>query len=243
MAHGQRDWSNIGADEVVYGLADMAELAARLGSPDTHNREGNVICLETFEHGLGGWDRGLYGTGAAAEIVAERYRSSGYSCQLVAGSDGARQAKISRTYPLPVAGRYGLECSWRPGPDVELFSFWLAYLDGVVEHQYDVKYVVAGGVLNVKNALGVWTPFASGLNLTYLYAGFHTFKLVADIVAGASVRLIVNEAEYDLADYGSYDFANSDGPHLKTDVWIQGAAGKNGYVYVDDVILTQNEPA
>jgi len=243
MPHGARAWSNVGADELVYGLSDMAELAVRLGSPDAHNREGNVILLETFEHGLGGWLPAGYGTGAAVIVSAESYRSSGYACKLIAGSTDIAAAKIFRNLPLPVLGRYGLEISWRPEAHLARLLCRLAYIDGSQEHQYNWMYVVSGGLLQIQPAGGGWTTIASALNLVYSYAGFQTIKLVADLASLTYVRLILNEAEYDLSDYEPYSFANTDAPHVRADVVTYGDAGYNGYVYVDDVILTQNEPA
>ena len=112
MPHGQRDWSNIGAEELVFAMDDMAELAARLGSPITFNREGNVLFVSTFEHGVAGF--GTTPGGDDAEIVTSALwsRTSGYCCKLVAGKTTPYYALIYKTFPYPTLGSYGLELSF-----------------------------------------------------------------------------------------------------------------------------------
>lgn len=242
MAHGQRDWSNIGAEEVVHGLADVGELAARLGSPVTHNREGNVVHIETFEYGVDTWHPTLYGTGAEIIVSAQKARTSGYSCKMIAGSDGTGAAKIFRSFPLPVLGNYGLELSWLP----EQYSKWLLwgldYHDGGYNHQYRALYRVDENDVQVKDENGNYQTVITGLDLSYTYADFHVIKMVVDLVNDEFLRLIINDVEYDLSDHPAYVFAEAAGPDLVAEIVLYGDAGHNGFSYIDDVILTQNEP-
>jgi hypothetical protein len=57
------------------------------------------------------------------------------------------------------------------------------------------------------------------------------------------VRLIVNEREYDLSGLALLSDDSSDVPHLEISVTNQAQlGGENSLVYVDDVVVTQNEP-
>lgn len=228
---------------MVYAVTgDLAELAARLGSPVTHNREGNVLFLETFEHGLGGWAATGYGTGAEVITSALQFRSGGYSCKMVAGSDGAAAAKIVRRFPYPALSLYGLEVSWYPEAHSDQVDFVLSRMDGTNEHQFYVQYDNTANVVKVKDDSGNWVTVVTGLELASGRWPFQTIKVVVDLVNDEFLRLIINETETDLSGNPAYVFANADGPHVRVDLKLWGEAAYNGFSYFDDVILTQNEP-
>lgn len=227
----------------VYALSgDLGELAARLGSVVTHNREGSVVHIETFEHGLQGWEKTTGGTGAEYMASAEASRSGGYSCKLIAGSDGSRISQIFRKFPYPVLGRYGLEFSVKLGEYTQDIVWNLSYHDGTDEHSYMCKYLVSERTVQVRDENGVFQDIVSDLYLTYAYSGFHAVKLVVDLANDDFVRLIINEVEYDLSDYSAYVFVEDDGPNVRVAIQERSEVGQNGYSYFDDIILTQNEP-
>lgn len=221
---------------------DVGELAARLGCPSTHNREGNVVFIESFEHGLQGWSATGYGTGGEIIISAEKYRSSGYSAKLIAGSDGDKKAVIFRKFPYPTLGLYGLELSFLIEAHTDYVRWRLTHHDGTSEYQFTCEYDVDNRDLNIMDENGDYVTIDSDLYLNYGSAPFHTVKIVADLTTNEYVRAIVNDNEYDLSAYPGYPWAADDGAHVRTNIWIEGEAGHNGFSYVDDVILTQNEP-
>lgn len=227
----------------VFPMAgDLAELAARLGSVVTFNREGSIVHIETFEHGIAPWNPTGYGTGSAVVQSSDTWRSSGYSCKMTAGSDGIAAAKIFRKFPYPQLGRYGLEFSWTHGQTPLYLQWRLFYHDGTNDHEFSCRYRTANKDLQVKDSDNVFYTFATGVDLMPGYAGFQSFKLVVDFVNDVYDRLIVNQAEYDLSAYKPYVFAASDAPSVRVDIDLWGHAGANDYSYVDDIILTQNEP-
>lgn len=242
MPHGQRAWSNIGADQVVHGLADSAELAARLGSADTHNREGNVVFIEGFEHGMQPWNPAASGTGGEVRVSNLAYRSSGYSCRLHDGSEYAYGAQISRPFPIPVLGRYGFEFSFHPDDNLQYLIATLAYRDGTIEHQFQVTYDAVEETLLQTIPGGSSVAFAAGVDLYTGEGIFHTLKLVADLAGDAWVRVILDENEFELTDYGPYTFAWSGSPHINLIITTYGQSGLSSTIYVDDIIVTQNEP-
>ena len=58
MAHGAPDWFGTTPQGMVHRVADLAELAARLGSPDVFDRRGNVLFMDSFENGQNNWSHG-----------------------------------------------------------------------------------------------------------------------------------------------------------------------------------------
>lgn len=228
---------------IVYPVSgDLGELAARIGSPTTHNREGNVIYMETFEHGLGAWWANGYGTGGEVITSAEKFRMGGYAAKLIAGSDGAAAAKIYRDVPYPALSNFGLEASWYPGTGIKQVDMVLARTDGTNEHQLYVRYDDTVSKIQIKDENGDFVDIVTGLDLTPTYASFHTMKVVGDFTNDTFLRLIINSTEYDLSDYAAYVFANADPKRMRVDLKLWGVAETNGYVYFDDIILTYNEP-
>jgi len=243
MPHGARKWSNIGPDEVVFGLSDLAEAVARLNSIVTHNREGNVVFLEDFEHGLSRWMVGAYGTGSEVLISAQACRSGGFSCKLVGGLDGARQAEIFRKCPYPALSRYGFEISFLLEAHTEQLSWKLVHHDGVREYQFHCRYNVGDRDLTIQIEDGNFVTVDTDLNLPFQYASFHTAKVIGDFNTHKYVRLVVNNVEYDLSEYSAYPWPNPDGPHARITVFLKSEAGHNGFSYIDDLVLTYNEPS
>jgi hypothetical protein len=227
----------------VFPMAgDLGELAARLGSVVTHNREGNVVFLETFESGIAPWNVTLSGTGAEVIISNGNYRSSGYSCKMTAGSDASRVAQIARRFPYPAISLYGLEASALIDSNLQYLIITLELRDGATAYQFQVTYDPGNQELLVTIPGGSSVAVATGANLDTGYGLFHTFKFAVDLANDAYMRLIVNEAEYDISAYSSYSFSQATNPHLWVTITAYGNTGTNTVVYVDDVIVTRNEP-
>jgi len=242
MPHGQRDWGNIGADKVQHGLSDMAELAARLGSGNLFNREGYVIFLESFEYGLGGWEWSKGGTYGDVFLSAEARRTGAYSCKLSAGTEAGSASLISRKLPYAVLGKFGMELSCKLHEDVADLKFRLVWHDGTYDNIFDINYTPAVDELWLTDGASGHVTIAEDLNLHPQYAPFQTFKLVADFAANEYLRIIVNEKEYDISGYTPALVETDDAKCLRVNVTLYSVKDRMGYVYVDDLIVTQNEP-
>lgn len=242
MPHGQRDWSNIGAEEVVHGLADMAELAARLWSPVTFNREGSVYFLESFEYGIGGWATTLVGTGAEIITSALWSRNSGYSCKLVAGSTASRYALLSRTLPYPIVSKYGFEFSFKIDSNVYRLDFAAWFYDGTTLSIFNVRYDHTNSLLQIQTTGAAWQTIATGIALSDSTTPFHTIKVVINLSSGYYVRVILNDTEYNLSAYIAYQAASATGARMNVRFTDWGVAASNAVVYVDDFIITSGEP-
>lgn len=228
----------------IFPLAgDLGELAARMGSVVTHNREGTVVYIETFEHSVQTWHPTTYGTDGEIYVSALRSRSGGYSCKLIADSDGSNCAKVFRSFPLPTLSKYGLEFSWLPEAHTNILEWRLSYHDGVDVHHYNARYRTTENDVQIQVGADSWTTVVTGLDLNYEYADFHTIKTVGDFATDMWVRLIINNVEHDLSVYPAYITDEVAGPDVVPAILIWGDDGYNGFSYIDDIILTQNEPS
>jgi hypothetical protein len=242
MPHGQRDWSNIGADETVHSFNDMAELAVRLGSPVTFNREGNVLFMETWDHGITPWVNTV--SGAGAEVIASNGWSKigPYSCKLVCGSDTGKLAQVNRYWPYPVLGKYGVEVSVGFNVHLSVFKVKLYLYDGTDLYQYEVWYDQDNSLVKIRTSSGYQNVITDLALAVQGQNTFHIVKLVVDLSIGYYSRVIINETETNLEAYDVASSASATSPQLMA--WFEaiGTAGQTGYAYVDDIIITQNEP-
>lgn len=240
--HGGPDYGVSTAKQTVYALADMAELAARLGSIVTFDRRGDVIFLDDFESGLAKWEISGSGAGYAAAQSAFTARNGAYSAKLTTGSTLGQQIQIARYMPYPVLSSFGLEVSFTINANLDYMRFQLEIYDGVNAQSFSMQYEVDTDELKVfKGGVG-YTVIASGLALRPYDQQFHTMKLVGDYATKKYRRLILNERFYDLSSWNSWQFASANAPRLTALVLATSVPAANTSFYVDDAIITQNEP-
>ena len=241
MPHGQRAWSNVGADEVVHGLADMAELAARLGSPVTYNREGNVLFLSDFSEGDSQFELKPVGTGAEIIISAAESIVGPYAAKVTTSAVTDQVSTIAASVPVPdVATRVGLSAAvlWllnEIGWQLEIGAYIgsQVYI-GTLRYRSDLDR------LDVRTT--AWQTLASGLVLYANTASWHRAKVVLDLARGTYVRAMVDDQEY--AVMAPLLVLPTAEPR-RIDVRLQAYTrdGVSRVVYFDDIIVTHGEPA
>jgi hypothetical protein len=242
MAHGTPDWGLTAGTVTTYQLTDLAELAARLGSIVRYDRRGDIISLEDFSHGLNKW--ALTGSGAdhAEDLSAAAARSGTFSLRLAAGSTLGRYAQASHSAPIPVASALGAEFSFTVDDNTDTWRLELFYDNGTT------RWVMAAQYVHVPSPLlRLWTPsgFVTVATPAALTAGtvpFNTLKLVGDPTTSLYKRLLLNDIAVDASSYTIPTQASIE-PHLMAvRITHYGQAGGTTGGYVDEVILTQNEP-
>lgn len=242
MAHGYPDWGQTAGTKTVYQLTDMAELAARLGSIVTFDRRGDVIWLDDFENTLNKWLASSAGSGASVALSVAQARNGAASALLTGGSDGTRLAQIRHLQPFPVLSKMGFEFSFcRPGT-FESINLEADMWDGVNHSQFYIRYDPVNDLLRYIDSNDAFVTFASGLNYGGYSTLFNTMKLVFDPDADEYVRFIFNNKGYSLADIAAWVEASAANPALDLRVILYSRSGQNDQAYVDDVIITQNEP-
>lgn len=231
----------------VHTSTDVAELAARLGSPITHDRRGNVMLVDDFGSGIQGWSVSGSGAGWAVIPSSKRARSGGFSCKLTTGAVSGGLANIARYLPYPTLSKLGFELAFTMRQHIYEYHLYIYVYDGTNRHKAKVRYLYLGpppgnDILQVDDN-GTWTDLATGL---YAYASeyeFHIMKLVADFVTKKYTRLIFDDLEYDISSYNLESEANPTGSHMLAHFQVVNDATAFNYnCYADDAIITQNEP-
>jgi len=242
MAHGTKAYGRTLAQETIFGVQDMGELSARLGSIVTHDRRGNIIWYDDFECGhMGKWGKAVVGVDSVVRLRTTYARNGAFSLYLYAGNAAGRSAEAYHYLPYPSLSKYGLE-AWACLPSASNGFFYLGWYvyTGTEIHYYLIRYNPSAQDVDVCSTGLVWHTFATGLK-TAIAGGFQVFKLVADLITEKYARCIINQTEYDLSAYPAHTAANASPASLMLDAKAYNIT-QALTVYLDDVIVTQNEP-
>ncbi len=241
MAHGQPDFGLYRAKQTVYGLADDAELAARLGSIVTFDRRGDVVWLDDFESDVFKWLFAQTGVGGSLVASTARASSGGFSAYLTTGGALGNIGNMSHMEPYPVVSKMGFEMSFALNANISEYLLEMYFFDGVNYHLARVRFLPATFTLEVDHG-GVWTQVATAIPVRISFYLFVTLKLVADFTAAMKyVRVILNEVEYDLSAFDLDQVLNATGRHLLVRLQLTTGVGSSQGSYVEDAIITQNE--
>lgn len=242
MGHGLPSWKKYRAIGPVYEEIRLAEHAARLGSLLTFDRRGDIVWQDDFESGLNKWEKIHDGKDAASCPNMEQAKSGGISAQLIAGSDGAHRVEYFRNLPYPAISPLGFEVSFKPQDDYEEFRIWinlytggLFYRSAISHHQSSLEY-------RIRKSDGKWGAICTAPSWQMLYAPFHTLKLVIDPESPAYVRAIFDHQTLDISGYGPHIVEDFTPARININFTFIGREGYNDWCYVDDAIITQNEP-
>ena len=242
MAHGTPDWGLIGPKTVTYGLDDMGELAARLGSPVIWDRRGDVILLDSFEAGLGLCHITTVNPGDYYRRTTEGSLHGGLALLLHADGLATSYARAEWFSTLPGNQQVGFELSFGARYGYEALHWQIIWFDGTNLTLAEIRYVRASRDLEYLDSAGNYQTLQAALDLYVLLMAVHVFKLVVDFATGYYVRLIMGHHTFDMSTYALRTAASAIYPVLNARFWIDGEANEGGEAIVDRCILTQNEP-
>lgn len=243
MAHGAPDWYIYRTAASTFPLGDMAELATRLGALSTFDRRGDTILQEDFEHGLARWGTDTSGTGAAVAIDTTYFRSGPNSIKLTQGSADNAYAAIHTAIYYPRVSFIAAEFSIMIPISFGELRLDLYLYSGAVLTQFSMRYNRATTLIEIVQLTGSWPDISATVQTAAAAWIWHTIKLVGDLNAQKYVRLIFDQIEYDLSAYDAVVATDtSTAPHFLVSIGIRNTDGASRDVYIDDVILTQDEP-
>ena len=240
--HGMPDWGLVGPKDIVYGLDDLGEQAVRLGSPHLWDRRGDALYLTDFRDGLGACQIWGNGTGHEEALNTGAARQSAYDVRLRAGSDGQQRAWIQLAMPFQNPSCVGLEFSFSVAPKTWSVDAHIGWYNGT-----DLYEAIGGYDHTISKAEwlvhpGVWLNPPDALVRHECIRAEHTMKLVVDMTTNQYVRLMIDEKSYDLRSLNPVRTASVFPPYWYFFIYAYGVATFNPDIFIDNVIVTQNEP-
>jgi len=241
MAHGTHDWFATAQQGLVYRVADVGELAARMGSPDVHDRRGTVFFITSFDNGLAGWSYGASGVGGSCYFVASPVKTGRGAITLETGAGSLTYASIARHLPPPPSGVWGFEYAF--APDIEMKETWVEVRNHTAgrEHIYDCGYDLELGIVWVLDSSLDKQTVATPGKVYAVNSPFSILKMVFDSSNRYYSRVIFNNLVTTLTTIQGY---NGPGGHDRdVEIWIYNRTrrGLNSVVAIDSLVFTSNE--
>lgn len=226
----------------VFGQIDTGELAVRLGSIVSFDRRGNVIWMDDFEEAFLNWAVTAGGGGGKASLNMTASLSGSQSCLVQSGTTTEDPTKIIRGLAFPVLGRMGFEIANSYHSLINILTWRIVIYDGSTLHVAKIYWHNGLDRLYYVDHENNPQVLATGVDLSQLAHGFNVVKLVCDFLTGEYVRLICNGKTIDMSGLRYYQTSLTAYSRMLVEFWVDGVTAQDAAVYVDNVIVTQNEP-
>lgn len=242
MAHGTPDYWGAAPKSTTYGSMDVAELAARLGSPVNFDRRGDVMYITTFAQGWGM----IVGTGSGAgntACIASYWPLHGsLHAVLNTGTDvgGFRQAYIHVFYP--VLGGLGIEASFIPMANLRSVDLSLTLYDGANALSFRCQYNHPTGTIKVYASDAAWHTVGTPGIMPESYSSYVIMKLVCNSLTGKFCRVMFNGSTYLADGYSGLSGANATRKGMIGFISAYTDVAAAVEIPVGHIIITQNEP-
>ena len=241
MARGLPDDSNVVKESAVYALSDMAELAARLGSPVNYVRFGDVYMMDEFTHGLGAWGSAVMGGGGFARLTGSHWRSKGVCAHLQGGLGATPYTYMWRWMPIPGSDKMGYCLTFASEDNCYDMQIGLLVTIGEVQYPFKIMIELSTNRFYYWVEPGPWEEF-DRTPIGGRQWMFHLCKLVVNLKKREYVRFYFNERSYPLSGILCGNKPNlGAADRCECEVTVTGTNLALGDLYVDDAVVTQNE--
>ncbi len=243
MAHGHPDYGVGSPLQTVHTSTDIAELAARLGSPDTFDRRGNVLWMDDFEGGIEKWEFGSVPAGGSLVWSSDSSKTGRFCAKMTAVASDGGVSQMTCRLAYPVTTRLGFEVAFSlPVEDLALISLQLQLFLGGVGHLAQLSYYGATHTLVYMDKVLREVPLTPPVELGTYRIFFHVMKVVIDIETSEYVRAVLDNHEWDLAGGKLDDYMAPDFDELVGVFGLLVDTDEEPHVLVDNCIITMNEP-
>jgi len=241
MAHGAPDFYGTSPQGLVHRVADLAELAARLKSPDTFDRRGNVLFMDSFDNGGSGWTFLASGGVAAGYALADPVHNGGVSIGI---STDAVAGAISSWYkyiPIPLLSRMGIEIAFGLPFDARDVIITLTIFTGAKQYIYATRWRQSAGTLAVFDNTFAYQTVATPGALYTDGTTWYIVKMVFNPLTGYYQRIIFNAVTYDVSAIPAYFTASATSAVTQVTFQASSNIAAARLFPFDDFIYTINE--
>jgi len=240
MPRGMPDWGQYSPQELIDKSLDMAELAARLGSPCLYDRRGTVIFYDDFNTGDGKWLKVIGGNLRIQPSVKNAFLG-GYSLSFYddASFDNPPGIQISIPFitqtPIGAEGAFCLTSAY----SLCYINFAIIY-EGYLNEFWFI-YNREKKQVTIKKEDASFPVIADNVAIPVGENRWFTMKLVVNPLKGKYVRGRFNNQIIDLSQYSCYKETSAE-PEEITLGYALGTTKTEGITnYLGFAIITQNE--
>lgn len=222
-------------------LSDMAELAARLGSPNTFTRTGVTIFQDNFSNGLDEWFVSSNPPIGQSIISLENGGHNGVSCHLDIGDNPNNSAILYRYFAVPELAKTGIELAVEFPQYFDTFDFYLYLYHAAGQAIGWIRYDLASQSFQYYDENSAFVSFAT---LDIQQANYHRYdqmKLIVDFEDFTYHSFRYNQFHYSLADLPLKTVSGSGGNSLLAYVKGVSDGSNEADFYISYLILTTDE--
>lgn len=242
MPRGQPDWGSYQQKAVGATLADMADLAVRLGSIVEYDRRGDIIFLDDFEGVALDWATPGFPANAIT-IFNSVYPFMGSQClRLTTTNVALSYTGIVRSLGSLGSNRVGLEISFSSvGANIDLI-LEIRFRAGGAIKTAGIRIAPADLMASYLIGIGIWADLQVLPALPNVDGYYSTVKFVVDFNTDRFVRLLVNSTEWDISAFPVIVLGGGVVDDIRITIQTLNRAAIGEDAYLDNFILTQSEP-
>jgi hypothetical protein len=218
-----------------------SELAARLSPLRTYDWRGNTLFQTDFSAGMPTGYTAKVGTGADVALDPTYWRTGGYSLKLTGGSGASDFAFYEMDQANPPARYLGVQIEFSNYPNGNHFSVTLGadYLGNL--QRFGLTFDFVNNQLQYRNNTGGWTNFYAH-SFVHRADLFYRMKFVVDVQTGKYLRCLFLDKEIDMSSYSGWTTAALLLPYIAVGFGMYSRTGYNDPTWIDNFVITTNEP-
>ncbi len=220
----------------------LAELAVRLGFPHVFERTGNVLFYETFSYGLSDWNVTQSPAANKPLLSTRGLLNSPYSAKLVSDGTLHGYSIIRKDLGYPYLTVFGMEFSFQPSAAIGELYFGIIVYTGSVKHSIWVMYEDSTYKWYVLDNTPAYREVLTYDIGAWDHTNWHTAKIVADLTNERYIRLAIDNEDVGLTSYTPRQDNDTTAPYIYISVDSHTLGTRVYNLFVDNVILTINEP-
>lgn len=225
-----------------YPMVDMGELAARLGSPVTWDRRGEVLFIERGLSGWNAWQKIETGSGGLLQPDTAYAYSSPYSLLIQPGLEAGAQLGVYRDFKPQRYGKLGLEWCFYPGVIAHYIVFTIEYSQAGLKHDAKIVFDTTAKTMSYWSSAGALVVLDT-VDLSTIYNGDAFYlKLVLDVESNMYERVLFNDRFYSLSGIAVRNYTTSTNHRFWVGCYIQPDLAETKRMWLYHFILTGNEP-
>lgn len=203
---------------------------------------GKIVFIENFGNGISHWCQ--YPASAAGEIRIDTkyFSSAGYSCYLYAGTATNVSSLLTHLLPIYDTSKVGVELKFLfyTYPGVLWVETHFYTKEGVKYLSFEIDYLAKKIIVYNQD----WDEIELDLNIyaTSSICFWHNIKAVVDLDNSKFDRLQYNQYNLTGLDIALPTHAAYNYEYARLDLSINSRAYYRPRVYIDDIIVTINEP-
>lgn len=240
MARGHSDWGKIRKTGAVSSVADLGELAVRLGSINSFDRRGDVYWMDSFEDGIAGWAVVSAPAGGTGAQSTEFSRHKGNSLKATTPDSVGGTLGIQHYEALAFAGKSGWEIAVMSMGELAYLELIVDVLDAGRNRRAYVRLDIVGKEWEYEDVDGNFQSIATDVVFSEVETLFNLIKLVVDVTEFEYVRLLFNGDEWPLDGIAMRDIGATTGVYTRFQPRL--VANEEIECFFDTAIITLNEP-